>query len=275
MRAIIRTLTLSVLLSLVACSPAGEGQTTLTITGSSTCAPLVAEIARRYEQLHPGVRIDVQSGGSSRGIGDVSKGLADIGMSSRALKPAEREGREAHLMAHDGLCFVVHADNPVDELSEDQLRAIYRGELDSWKALGGPDGAITVIDRAAGRAELSQVQKHFGLSAEEIKADAVAGETMQLLKQVASDPLAIGYGSLGSAEAEVARGAKLKLLPLRGVAASSQMVAAGKFPLSRPLILVVKAGEQRPAVRAFIQYALSPAVDDLIVASAYVPPVRD
>ena len=84
----------------------------LTLTGSSTVAPLAGELAKRYESLHPGVRIDVQTGGSSRGIADARRGTADIGMASRALKPGE-EDLAAHTIALDGITVIVHKDNPV------------------------------------------------------------------------------------------------------------------------------------------------------------------
>jgi len=100
------TLLLSASLALVlVLSPAGRAGAVerLVITGSSTIAPLVLQIARRYEQAHPGLRIDVQSGGSSRGLTDVRRGVADIGMSSRALKPEKRQGAKTETIARDGV----------------------------------------------------------------------------------------------------------------------------------------------------------------------------
>ena len=96
----------------------------LTITGSSTVAPLVSEIGKRFEQLHQGVRIDVQTGGSSRGITDATRGTADIGMSSRALKDSETTGVRAHTIAQDGVAILVHASNPVSNLDEAQILGI-------------------------------------------------------------------------------------------------------------------------------------------------------
>ena len=110
-----------------ACSPRADHDT-LVLSGSSTIAPVIAEVAQQYERAHPGVRIDVQSGGSSRGIGDVRSELADIGMVSRALEGAE-QNLHAYPIAHDGVGIILNAQNPVAALTEAQIAAIYRGEI--------------------------------------------------------------------------------------------------------------------------------------------------
>ncbi|MEK7771939.1 MAG: substrate-binding domain-containing protein, partial [Pseudomonadota bacterium] len=107
----------------------------LVLTGSSTIAPLAGEIARRFESLHPGVRIDVQTGGSSRGIHDVRKGIAAIGMVSRALK-ADEADLQAFAIAQDGISIIVHAGNPVITLNRKQIADIYTGRITHWNAVG-------------------------------------------------------------------------------------------------------------------------------------------
>ena len=91
--------------------PGNAAPEKLVLTGASTIAPLAAEIARRFESQHPGTRIDVQTGGSSRGINDTRNGTAEIGMVSRALKPAEQD-LQAHTIALDGVGLILHASNP-------------------------------------------------------------------------------------------------------------------------------------------------------------------
>jgi phosphate transport system substrate-binding protein len=243
----------------------------LTVTGSSTAAPLVAEIARRFEALHPGVRVDVQTGGSSRGIADAIAGLADVGMSSRGLHPSEHAALASHVLARDGVCFIVHARNPVTHVSDVALRSIFSGALDTWAALGGPDRPITVIARPAGRSEHDLVTAYLGLDAAALKPDAVAGENQQGIRQVATDPDAIAPMSVGTAEMEARRGIPIRLLPLRGVEASSHAVASGGYPLARPLLLVARP-EPGSLARAFLEYALGPDVQDLIEEHALVPP---
>ncbi len=252
----------------------------LTLTGSSTVAPLVGEIGKRFEVMHPGVRIDVQTGGSSRGIADAHSGLADIGMSSRALKPSETDGVTTHILAHDGVAFVVHADNPVAALTNEQLLGIYTGQITSWSEVGGASGAsgdaggdksITVINRAEGRSELELVTNFFGIKPSDIQPTLVAGENQECVKLIAGNPNAIAYLSVGTAEYESQRGTSLKLLPFDGVAASTDTVKAGTFPLGRPLVLITKAPTS-PLVDALIEFALSSSVDDLIEGQSFVAP---
>ena len=252
--------------------PTGDGLSgKLTLTGSSTVAPLVSDIARRFESEHPGVRVDVQTGGSSRGITDALSGLADIGMSSRGLTEDElAEGRETHAVAHDGVCFIVHASNPVESLTDEQLRSIFTGEITRWEEVGGTPGEITVYNRAEGRSELKLMGKYLGIEAADFAPDVISGENQQGIKQVASDPSSICYMSVGASEFAANNGTTLKLLPLRGVAAGAQTVASGEFPCGRPLLLVTQAGELSPLASAFIEYARSSAVQDLVRDHAFV-----
>ncbi len=265
--------------SLVACGGPDSAQAPETevrkivLTGSSTVAPLLSEIAKRYEARRPAVRIDVQTGGSSRGIADSRSGVADLGMSSRPLEPDEAADLEEHAVAVDGVGFVVHASNEVAALDDSQLLGIYRGEIDDWSEVGGEPGPITVIHRADGRSEVDLVTEYLGIEPREIRADLISGENQHALKSVAGDPGAIVYVSVGAAEREAATGAPIRLLPLRGVPANAEEVAAGRFPLARPLVLLARPGPD-DTVAAFLDFALSSEVDDLITSLAYVPPAR-
>lgn len=249
----------------------------LTLTGSSTMAPLVGEIGKRFEAAHPGVRIDVQTGGSSQGIADTHRGLADIGMSSRALNASERDGVTTHVLAQDGVAFIVHADNPIVELNNAELLAIYTGKVSDWSEVGGAGGrsgeggAVTVINRAEGRSELELVTKFFGVKPSDLRPTLVAGENQECVKLVAGNRNAIAYLSVGTAEYEVQRGTKLKLLPFDGIEATTATVKAGTFPLGRPLVMITREAPS-PLVEAFIAFALSSAVDDLIEGQSFVAP---
>ena len=120
---------------LVGCSSAASPPR-LTLTGSSSVAPLAGEIARRFEASHPGVRIDVQTGGSSRGLADLRRGSADIGMVSRALNSSEAD-LQATTIALDGVAVIVNSSNPVQTLTDEQIRGIFTGRIAtgrSWAA---------------------------------------------------------------------------------------------------------------------------------------------
>ena len=244
----------------------------LTLTGASTVAPLMADIAKRFEQANPHVRVDVQTGGSSRGVADARNGLADIGMVSRALKPDEAD-LQAHTVAMDGVSLILHRSNPVRSLTDAQLKAIYTGQLTNWKDLGGQDRAITVVNKAEGRSTLELFLSYTGLKNSAIKAQVVIGDNQQGIKSVAANPGAIGYVSIGAAEFEASHKTPIQLLPLRGVAASVAQVRAGTFPLARPLNLVTRGAPTGLAQR-FVRFATSSAVNDVVQAHYFVTLAR-
>jgi len=250
-----------------ACSPRAD-HNTLVLTGSSTIAPVIAEIAQQYERAHPGVRIDVQSGGSSRGIGDVRSELADIGMVSRALKGAE-QNLHAYPIARDGVGIILNAQNPVIALTEAQVAGIYRGEIRSWKQVGGRDAKIVVVHKAEGRATLEVFLGYFGIDNRDVKADVIVGENEHAIKTVAGSPEAIGYVSIGTAAVDIEYGVPIKLLGVGGVAATLENLRRGVYPIARPLNLVTR----EPAVglaRSFIDFVRSPATTPAIEAQHFV-----
>lgn len=240
----------------------------LVITGSSTVAPLVADIAKRYEKTHPGLRIDVQTGGSSRGVADARSGLADIGMASRALK-ADEADLHGTAIARDGIAVIVHAQNPVAALSDEQIVQLYTGALRNWKDVGGRDAPVTVINKAEGRSTLELFLAYFKLKPEQIKASVVIGDNQQGIKTLAGNPDGIAYVSIGTAEYEREAGTPIKLLPLNGIAPSTATVKNGTFPLSRPLNLVTR-GAPAGLAKNFIAYAQSAAVHDLVREHSFV-----
>lgn len=253
-------------------SNALAGDQKLVLTGSSTVAPLALEIGKRFEKLNPGVRVDVQSGGSTRGVTDARAGLADIGMASRALKPEESD-LMGHTIAMDGIGVILHQKNPVSALSDEQIKAVYTGKITNWQQLGGEDRKITVVNKAEGRSTLELFLHHFQLTNPEIRAHVVIGDNQQGIKTVAGNIGAIGYVSIGTAEYEESHGTPIHLLPMGGVAATVANVRDGRFPLSRPLNLVSK-GAPNGLAKRFIEFAQSAAVDDLVTAQYFVPLAR-
>ncbi|SEN14499.1 phosphate ABC transporter substrate-binding protein [Nitrosomonas marina] len=245
------------------------GPQRLVLTGSSTVAPLINEIARRFEMQFSGVRIDVQTGGSSRGINDVRKRIADIGMVSRPLKPDEND-LHAYTVALDGISLLVHADNPVNALNKSQIAGIFTGDIVRWRDVGGKDARITVVNKAEGRSTLELFLDYLQLKNSAIKPHIIIGDNAQGIKTVTGNRNAIGYVSIGAAEYEVQRGASLRLLALDGVEATVENVRNGTFPLSRPLNLVT-ASDPQGVIKQFIGFAQSPQVQDLIKAQHFVP----
>ncbi len=240
----------------------------LVLTGSSTIAPLMADIAKRFEEQNPGVQVDVQSGGSGRGISDARQGLAGVGMVSRALKPDEFD-LKATPIALDGVTVIVNKANPVKSLTNAQIVSIYTGVTKNWKEVGGRDEPITVVNKAEGRSTLELFTHFFKISNKDIKAHVVIGENQQGIKTVGGNKSAIGYVSIGTAEFEEGEGAPIRLLPIDGVVASVANVQNQTFPLMRPLNLVTK-GEPTGLAKQLVDFAKSTAVRDLVKEQYFV-----
>ena len=147
MRKIVSVLSAAVLtLTLCACS-SGSSTSSITVAGSTTCLP-IAEIAAEGFKEETGIDVLVSGLGSSAGIEAVSAGTADIASSSRGLNADEQDlGLTPIVIAHDGIAVIVNDDNPVDNLSTEQLRDIYAGKITNWKEVGGEDLRIQVINR--------------------------------------------------------------------------------------------------------------------------------
>ncbi len=250
--------------------PAQAAKVKIVLTGSSTVAPLAAEIGKRFESKHPGIRVDVQSGGSSRGVSDAEQGLADVGMVSRALKDDETKKLLPFTIAKDGVCIILHRTNPVTKLEDKQVVDIYTGKITNWKEVGGKDAPITVVNKAEGRSTLELFLHYFKLEAKAVKASVIIGDNQQGIKTISGNPNSIGYVSIGSAEYDAGAGTPIKLLPVGGVNASIANVKNGKFPLSRPLNLVTKT-KPEGIVKDFLDFAVSKEVNDIIKEQYFVP----
>lgn len=258
------------LLVLLCCRGAFAGdEGKLLLTGSSTMTPLMKEIAKRFEAIHPGARIEVQAGGSGRGIADVRQGKADIGMASRPLTDAEQD-LFGFAIARDGVCIILHRDNPVKTLTSRQIVDIFTGRTTNWKKVGGRDAPVTVLNATAGYSSAELFIHHFKINHSEIKAHQTVGDNPTRIKSISENPNAIVYVSVGEAERKARAGAPIKLLPVDGVAATSRNVRSGNFPISRPLLLVTSSLPKGLA-KEFIEFSLSPQVADLILAHDFVP----
>ena len=271
----------SFLLSGIGCEPEMDSTSSqpqylsgkLVVTGSSTVAPLLSEMARRFELENPQVRIDIQTGGSGKGINDVIQGTADIGMASRQLLPEEEaEGLVSNQIAADGVGIVLEEANPVTGLTRQQVIDIYQDRINNWKDVGGADQEIVVVHKSEGRATLEVFLEYMGIENPTIKPYTIVGENEQAIRIVTNTRGAIGYVSIGSVESVIHAGNPIKLIALDGVEASSTTVGDGTYKVMRPLILVTPESPNDLA-EAFVQYCRSSKVSDLIRRQNFVRPV--
>lgn len=252
-----------------AATPANALSGRILITGSSTMAPLMSAIAQRFHSLHPKVSIDVQAGGSGRGLLDARQGKADVGMVSRALNETEKDLYGLPI-ARDGVAVVLHKDNPVRMLADQEIIDIYGGKVVNWKALGGRDLPILTVKAEAGRSSSELFAQYLGVRFDELKAQRIVGDNQARVNLMIQHPNAIVYMSVGEAERNALAGVPIKALPIGGVGATSANIRNGEFPISRALTLVTK-GVPGGLAKIFIEYASSSQVTDLIVVHDFVP----
>jgi phosphate transport system substrate-binding protein len=262
---------------LLASAPAVLAARGITLKGSDTMVILAQRWAENYMRGHPGKVVQVTGGGSGTGIAALINGTTDVCMSSRPMKEPEKlklrerfQTRGVEIpVARDGLSVYVHATNPVKELTLDQLRDVYLGRITNWKALGGPDQAITLY----GRENSSGTYVYFKDTI--LKGRDFAPRTQTLpgtaavVNAVARDPHGIGYG--GAAYAKGVRDLALSFAPGKpAVAPTAATVADGTYPLSRHLYFYVR---NKPAgdVKAFVDWVVSADGQRLATEVGYFP----
>lgn len=241
---------------------------TLKITGSTSVQPLTQELVDAFKKKNPDVQITVAGGGSSVGIKDVTDGKVNIGQSSRYLKPEEASILKAHVIANDGIAVVVNPQNAIKDITTEQVKKIFKGEITNWKDLGGADAPIilNVRDAASGTGEY--FIEYFLGKGGKVAATAKNHASNGLVRQaVASNKNAIGYISIGYLDNTV------KAPALDGVAPSFENAKKGTYKVVRPFIMATK-GEAEGLAAVFIEYIISPA-GQKIVANEYIPVETD
>jgi len=241
----------------------------LLISGSSTMAPMIEAVGKRFSATRSGVQIEVQTVGSSRGIDDVMKGNANIGMASRLLTDKE-SGLYSFAIARDGVCLVVHKDNPVRSLTNRQVFDIYTGKISNWSKVGGKDAPIAPINAKEGLGSVELFTHYFNIRYADIKAQITVSGNLERIKALGENTNSIAYISIGTAQQQLDMGAPIKLLPIDGVAATTKNIRSGNFPISRPLLLLTKELPTGLA-KEFINFSLSSQITDIVLEHDFVP----
>ena len=256
-------LCLSLALSLAACG--GEAARSVTLTGSTSVTPFAEHLAELYQKQHQGTVINVQGLGSSAGIRAAIDGVAEIGMSSRNLKPEEAEALDQQVIARDALALIVHPSNPIANLSGEQIRAIFSGTIRSWAEVGGPPQPIVLVSREAGSGTFGAFEELVMKGVPIVSSALRQGSNGAIRQIVAEDPNAIGYISLGIVDQTV------KALSIDGVQAATTNVEGGQYKLVRPFLFVWRKGHPLgPLAVSFVEYVMSPAGQDELAKSGLV-----
>jgi len=237
------------------------------VSGSTTVQPLAELLAERYEADHGDVQIVVQGGGSSVGVKSIDNGTAHIGMASREIKESEiAENPEIviHTIARDGIAIVTYPGFAVDELTMDQVRDIFAGEITRWNAVGGPNEMITVVAREEGSGTRAAFEE-LVLGESLMSADAILQPSNGAVRTtVTSTPGAIAYISFGYMDDSTMP------VSINGAAPSAETVESGEYPVYRPLNMVT-FGEPEGAVAQWLDFIKGADGQAIVAAEGYLP----
>ena len=226
---------------------------TVSMSGSTSMEKLCNAIAEDISDKNPDLNVTPEFTGSGAGIEAVSNGTVDIGNASRALKDSEKEkGLVENIVAIDGIAVVTDPSNTVTDLTQDQLKSIYLGEVTNWSALGGEDSPIVVIGREAGSGTRGAFEELLDVADQCVYANEL-DNTGAVMAKVASTPGAIGYVSLDVVDDSV------NAEKIDGVEPTAENILAGDYALSRPFVMATKGeiSEQNDAVQGLFNYIYS------------------
>ena len=245
-------------------APTTELSGSVSTDGSTSMEKVIGALGEAYE-ASTGITVTYNPTGSGAGIKAVSEGRCDIGLSSRALKDEEKaEGLQETVLAYDGIAIIVNPENPVSELSLEDIAKIYTGEISNWKDVGGDDAEIVLIGREAGSGTRDGFESIIG-TADACQYRQELTSTGDVITTVAQNPNAIGYASLASVKDTV------KALNVEGVAPSEESVKDGSYLVQRPFVLVTKEGvELSAAAQDFFNYITSAEANEIISGAGVV-----
>ena len=239
---------------------------TVATDGSTSMEKVVGALGEAFMEANPDTTFTYNPTGSGSGIQAVQEGRCDIGLSSRALKDAEKEaGLTETVLAYDGIAMIVNPANPVEDLSLEQIADIYTGKITNWSEVGGNDSQIVLIGREAGSGTRGGFEEIVGV-VDACQYRQELSSTGDVITTVAQNPDAIGYASLAAVKDTV------KALKVAGVTPTEATVKDGTYTIQRPFVLATKTGEKlNDAAQAFFDYATSADASEIIAAAGAVP----
>lgn len=244
---------------------------TISLAGSTSMEKLCEAMSESFMADNQGITVTVEYVGSGAGIESLSKGSVDIGNSSRNLKPEElSNGCVENVVALDGIAVIVDKNNGVTDISSDNLKKLYTGEIKNWKELGGADEAVVVIGREAGSGTRDAFEELLELKDKCDYAQQL-DSTGAVLAKVASTPGAIGYVSLDVVDDSVLS------VSIDSVEANEQNILAGKYLLSRPFVMATKGdvSSQNELVQKWFEYVNSEKGKEIIKKVGLIVPVQE
>lgn len=237
---------------------------TITMAGSTAFLPFAEQLAEDYMKKNPGVNINVQGGGSAVGIQSALNGTAQIGIADLVILPPEAKELKNFVVALDGISIVVHPSNKIENLTSEQVRAIYSGKIKNWKEVGGMDKEIIVVSREVGSGTRSSFE-NLMLKGLKLREDAIIGESNGVIKEtIINSPDAIGYITQGIVDE------KIKALKIDGIPSTFENMVTGKYKIVRPVYFLIR-GEPAPQVKEILNYILGPEGQKTIQEHGLLP----
>jgi len=245
---------------------------TLSIQGSTTVFPVVQILVEEYEEINPAFRASIGGGGSGVGVSLLLDGTIDVALSSRPLSQGEwRRAEEVGIdvkeviIGYDALAVVVHPENPLEDITREELAGIYTGEITYWEELGWTEGGwIMPISRefASGSFEVFET---LVLREEFIRPDGLMlVSSLTVLNEVRGSPACIAYLGLPYL------GEGVRILSVNGALPTHENVGSGEYPLARPLYLYLE-GPAEGALADFIEFTLGEEGRRIIEKEGFVP----
>lgn len=238
---------------------------TVSTDGSTSMEKVIGALGESFMAANKNTSFTYNPTGSGSGIKAVLEGRCDIGLSSRSLKDEEKaQGLSETVLAYDGIAIIVSPENPVAELSLEQIASIYTGEISNWKDVGGNDAQIVLIGREAGSGTRDGFESITGTE-DACKYRQELTSTGDVITTVSQNPDAIGYASLASVKDSV------KALSVGGVTPSENSVKDGSYVIQRPFVLVTKDGTAlSETAQMFFAYITSADAAEIISAAGAV-----
>ena len=233
--------------------------------GSTSMKNVIAALTEGFAEVEPGVTVSYDPTGSGAGITGATDKTLDIGLSSRALKDDEKADVEGTTIALDGIAIIVNNASKVEDLTVDQLKQMFTGEITNWSEVGGDDGEIVLIGREAGSGTRDGFESIVDVK-DSCKYAQELTATGAVISAVEANPLAIGYASLSAV------GDTVKMVTVGGVECSEDTVKEGSYEVQRPFVFVTnKSVTLSEQAQAFFDFATSADAADLIRTAGAVP----
>ncbi len=233
--------------------------------GSTSMKNVIAALTEGFAEVEPGVTVSYDPTGSGAGITGATDKTLDIGLSSRALKDDEKADVDGTTIALDGIAIIVNNASKVEDLTVDQLKQMFTGEITNWSEVGGDDGEIVLIGREAGSGTRDGFESIVDVK-DSCKYAQELTATGAVISAVEANPLAIGYASLSAV------GDTVKMVTVGGVECSEETVKDGSYEVQRPFVFVTnKSATLSEQAQAFFNFATSADAADLIRTAGAVP----